>query len=114
MELLRVSQALSPAQMGMAKEETQPLPTLRALAFQAFLHQHGLSLLDVALAAGVRLLAVWKVARDLPISPRQAASIRAGLVGLTGVDYRGGITVHEELLSAQGQEKRGGRYRIYG
>ena len=27
----------SPAQMGMAEERTQPVPTLRALAFQLFL-----------------------------------------------------------------------------
>jgi hypothetical protein len=101
----------SPAQMSMAEEETQPLlalHTLRALAFQAFLARHGLSLLDVALAAGVRLLTVWKVARDLPVSPQQAESVRAALTRLTGADYRGGITVNQEL-SLPDEQQRGDR-----
>jgi hypothetical protein len=89
----------------MATEETQLLPTLRELAFQAFLARHSLSLLDVALAAGVRLLTVWRVARDLPVSPQQAICVRSGLARLTGVYYRGGITVNREILSVEEQQK---------
>jgi hypothetical protein len=83
-------------QKEIAEQKTQPLPTLRALAFQAFLARHGLSLLDVALATGVRLLTVWRVAHDLPVSPQQAECIRAGLTRLTGIAYRGGITENKE------------------
>ena len=89
--------------------KTQPLPTLRALAFQAFLARHSLSLLEVALAAGVRLLTVWRVTRDLPVTSQQAERVRAGLYCLTGVRYRGGLTVYvvetlEHPLHAEKQE----------
>src|SRR5258706_15508697 len=90
----QVPQPPSPASMWIAIEETQPLPGLREMAFRAFLIRHKLSLLDVALAAGVRLLTVWNVEQDYPISRQHAEKVRVGLHRLTGVDYRGGITVH--------------------
>jgi hypothetical protein len=39
------------------------------------------------------------VTRDLPVSPQQAACVRAALARLTGVDYRGGITVNKQPIS---------------
>jgi hypothetical protein len=92
--------------------ETQPLPTLRALAFQAFLELHALTLLDVALASGVRLLTVWRVARDLPVTFQQAERVRAGLHRLTGARYRGGLTVQvdtQEHISFAEKQKIEGR-----
>ncbi len=89
----------SPVQMGMAEERTQPVPTLRALAFQLFLEKHGLCVRDVARAAQVRLLVVWNITRDLPVSHQQAEMVRAGLYLLTGVYYRGGITLHPEQMA---------------
>ena len=107
MSLRRISRQIPPVQLGITEEETQPLPTLRALAFQAFLERYGLTLLDVAMAGGIRLLTVWKVAHDLPISPLQAASVRAGLARLTGECYRGGITVYPPFLAIHEQKQIG-------
>ena len=109
MQSQRIPQAHVSAHLGIEKEETQPLPTLRALAFQAFLTRHALTLLDVAMAGGIRLLTVWKVAHDLPISPLQAASVRAGLARLTGECYRGGITVYPPFLAIHEQKQIGDR-----
>lgn len=100
----QLSQPSSTAQARTAAERTQPLPTLRELAFQAFLARYELSLLDVAQAAGVHLLTIWRVARDLPISPQQAMCVRSGLARLTGVYYRGGITVSRGNLSVKEQQ----------
>ena len=94
-------QQASPAQMGMAEERTQPVPTLRALAFQLFLAKHELCVRDVARAAQVRLLVVWNITRDLPVSHQQAEMVRAGLYVLTGASYRGGITLHPEQMAPQ-------------
>ncbi len=84
------------ARMWMSDEETQPLPTLRGLAFRAFLVKYGLLLRDVALEADVRLLTVWNITRDLPISRRQAEKVRAALCRLTGAHYRGRIALRLE------------------
>jgi hypothetical protein len=105
----QMAQALKREDVPLAEIKTQPLPTLRALAFQAFLARHSLSLLEVALAAGVRLLTVWRVTRDLPVTSQQAERVRAGLYRLTGVRYRGGLTVYvvetlEHPLHAEKQE----------
>lgn len=96
MKHTQIPRQQSPAEMLMIEEETQPLPTLRGLAFRAFLAKHELSLLDVALAAGVRLLTVWNIERDNPISCQHAEMVRVGLYRLTGVNYRGGMLLHSE------------------
>ena len=75
-------------------ETTQPLPHLGALAFQLFLAKHGLSILDVALVAQVRLVIVWKITRGQPISPVQAKRVRNALARLTPAGYRGQIVVY--------------------
>lgn len=77
------------------EEQTQPLPPLAPLVFAHFLACHQLTILDVALAAGVRLLTVWRVTRDYPISIEQAAQVRRGLYHLTGVRYRGRIRLSD-------------------
>ncbi len=97
-------QELSSGPMEMAEEKTQPFPTLRELAFQAFLVKHELSIVDVALAAGVRLLVIWKIARDQPVSRQQAERVRMGLHRLTGVVYRAGITLRLEPHMGQQEE----------
>lgn len=77
-------------------ETTQPLPNLGALTFQLFLVKHGLTILDVALAAQVRLLIVWKITRGQPITPVQARQVRAALAQLTQTGYRGQIAIRQE------------------
>ena len=89
-----------PAEPEKREEQTQPLPNLAALAFEGFLARHQLSILDVALAAGVRLLTVWRVARDYPISLEQAQQVRLGLYQLTGVHYRGRILLQATYSEA--------------
>jgi hypothetical protein len=74
--------------------QTQPLPPLSPLAFERFLTRHRLSILDVASAARVRMMTVWRVAHDYPISIDQAAQVRLGLYHLTGVSYRGRIRLY--------------------
>lgn len=77
------------------EEQTQPLPPLAPLILEHFLARYQLTILDVALAAGVRLLTVWRVTRDYPISIEQAAQVRRGLYRLTGVRYRGRIRLSD-------------------
>jgi hypothetical protein len=77
-----------------SEEQTQPLPNIARLTFEGFLNRHQLSMLDVARAAEVRLLTIWRVMRDLPISEQQAQQVYAGLYRLAGVPYRGRIRLH--------------------
>jgi hypothetical protein len=77
------------------EEQTQPLPPLAPLIFEHFLARYQLTILDVALAAGVRLLTVWRAMHDYPISIEQAAQVRRGLYHLTGVSYRGHIRISD-------------------
>ncbi len=62
-------------------------------AFRAYAQYFELSPLDVALAAKVRLLAVWKIEQGLPIREADALAVRAGLHRLTGVPYTGLIPI---------------------
>ena len=105
MKQTQIPQQQSPTRLWMAEKETQPQPTLRALAFQLFLAKHGLCVRDVARAARVRLLVVWNITRDLPISHQQAEMVRAGLYVLTGASYRGGITLHREQTASEVAQK---------
>jgi hypothetical protein len=75
-------------------EQTQPLPNIARLTFEDFLNRYQISMLDVARAAEVRLLTIWRVMRDLPISEQQAQQVYAGLYRLAGVPYRGRIRLH--------------------
>jgi transcriptional regulator with XRE-family HTH domain len=56
-------------------------------AFRAYVQHFGLSLRDVALAASVRMLTVWKIEQGLPIREADALAVCAGLHHLTGVPY---------------------------
>src|SRR5579885_3668739 len=76
------------------EEATQPLPVIARLVFEGFLARYQLSMLEVAQEAGVRLLTVWRVMRDLPVSEQQAAQVYAALERLAGVPYRGRIRLH--------------------
>jgi hypothetical protein len=97
-------------QAGEAEEATQPLPTISRLVFEGFLNRYQLSLLDVAQAAGVRLLTVWRVMRDLPVSEQQAAQVYAALERLAGVPYRGRIRRHgEENVQRRGPRSSASR-----
>lgn len=78
-------------------ETTQPLPNLGALTFQLFLAKHGLSILDVARVAQVRLVIVWKITRGHPITPIQAQQVRTALSRLTQASYRGKIAIYQEM-----------------
>ena len=75
-------------------EQTQPLPNIARLTFEGFLNRYQISMLDVAQAAEVRLLTIWRVMHDLPISEQQAQQVYAGLSRLAGVPYRGRIRQH--------------------
>jgi hypothetical protein len=91
--------------MRVSEEETRPLPVLAGLAFRAFLEKYGLSMLDVALAAEVRLLTVWNIGRSHPVSSRHAEQVRAALYRLTGTRYRGGIVVRAERTNREYEKK---------
>lgn len=79
---------------------THSLPP-SAAAFQSYVIQHQLSLLDVALAARVRYLTVWRIAHALPVQGRHAALVRAGLQRLTGVPYIASIALLTSLPEQQ-------------
>jgi hypothetical protein len=57
--------------------------------FRAFLEQHRLSLLDVAQAAGVRLMTFWNIQTGRPVRSRDAQAVRTALFRLTGLPYYG-------------------------
>ena len=59
--------------------------------FRVFVEQHRLSLLDVALAAGVRLMTVWNIQQGRPVRAASAQAVRAALLRLTGRPYGGPI-----------------------
>lgn len=92
-----------------AREPTQPLAKIGSLVFAGYLARHQLSMLDVALAARVRLLTIWRVLHDEPISEEQAQQIYAGLLRLTGVRYRGRIRQRaaEDQTRGPGQRRSG-------
>jgi hypothetical protein len=76
------------------------LGTQSSTTFRAYLERYGLSLLDVALAAQVRLLSTWNIQQGIPVRRVHAASIRAGLYELTGVPYTAPIaTIPEDIVS---------------
>lgn len=84
-------------------ENPRRLHTLQAAAtsstaFRAYLERYGLSLLDVALAAQVRLLSVWNVQQGIPVRSEHATAIRTGLYKLTGEPYIGHIDVIPESI----------------
>jgi transcriptional regulator with XRE-family HTH domain len=56
-------------------------------AFRAYAQHFGLSVRDVAFAANVRLLTVWKIEQGLPIREADALAVCAALYHLTGVPY---------------------------
>ena len=58
-----------------------------SVAFRAYLQRFELSRLEVARAAHVRLLTVWKIEQGLPIRAEDALAVCAGLHHLTGVSY---------------------------
>jgi hypothetical protein len=69
-------------------------------AYRAYVQRFELSVLDVAMAARVRLPTVWRVAQGLPIGDTNAQAVRAALLRLTGVPYRGQIAVLPEISQA--------------
>ena len=101
----KLSQQRSPANVLIVEEETQPLPALAGRTFRAFLIQHHLSILDVALEARVRLLTVWNIERENPVSRQHAEMVCAGLYRLTGFHYRGRITLFLERARQDAQAR---------
>jgi hypothetical protein len=68
-------------------------------AFRAYLQHFGLSILDVALAARVRLSTVWNIEQGIPIRAEHAQAVRSGLHRLTGREYSAPIpAIPSEIL----------------
>jgi hypothetical protein len=84
--------------LHISDETTQPLPLATSPAFQKYLDDHALNILDVAHAAHVRLLVIWNILHDKPVLPADAGKVRSGLFLLTKERYYGPIPVrlHEE------------------
>ena len=78
-------------------------------AFRTYLQHFGLSILDVALAARVRLSTVWNIEQGFPIREEHALAVQRGLFQLTGVPYTTSIAVipAEILQMAQGRRGEG-------
>lgn len=78
-----------------SEQQTAPLPSVSspvlALTFAGYLQRHELTVLDVARAAGVPAITVWRVAHGWAVSAAHASHIRQGLYQLTGVPYAGAI-----------------------
>jgi hypothetical protein len=78
------------------EQETIPLPRLSGWLLEHFLSIHQLNLREVARAAQLPLLVVWRACRGLPIAPWQAARLTEGLYALTGVCYRPRLLTQED------------------
>lgn len=94
-----------------ADEQTMPLPGLDPAAvsreqFNAYLRRHNLTILDVALAAGLRLLYVWKVSRGEAVEVQYASAIRKALYALTHEPYMGLIAVQFTPVVPREQNER--------
>ncbi len=78
-------------------------------AFRAYLQHFELTVLDVALAAHVRLSTVWSIGQGLPIRAEHAQAVRAALYQLTGAPFTEAIAVipEEALPVAQGPHRIG-------
>lgn len=77
-----------------ADMETQPLPVIVPQSFQKYLERHRLTIRDVAQASHVRLLVVWNILHNNPISSEDAGRVRSGLFALTRERYHNFIQVH--------------------
>ena len=64
-------------------------------AFQAYLQQHHLEVLDVAVRTGVRYLVVWNILHNHPVTSAHATQVRAGLQRMTGIPYEGPIAIRK-------------------
>lgn len=94
------------------EQETIPLPRLSGWLLEHFLSTHQLSLHEVARAAQVPLLVVWCACRGLPLAPRQAARLKAGLEALTGEPYRFLLLTHEEPMRQSDCTHERGRFHV--
>ncbi len=76
-------------------------------AFRAYLQHFELTILDVALAAHVRLSTVWSIGQGLPIRAEHAQAVRTCLYQLTGVPFMETIAVipPDILQMAQGPQR---------
>ena len=61
--------------------------------FEAYLQQHNLAALTVAIAAKVRYLTVYRATRGNPINVKDAETIRQVAYRLCGVVYKGAFAV---------------------
>ncbi len=68
-----------------------------------------LSLLDIALAAKVRLMAVWKIEQGLPIRDADAQAVRSGLYRLTGAPYTALIPIIPAYILLIAQASQAGK-----
>ena len=80
-------------------DDTQILPPLdvraaSSAAFHAMLLHYGLTIGQIAQAARVPQIIIWRVDHGLPISSSSAVAVRAGLQRLTGVFYTAPIAVY--------------------
>ena len=84
--------------------DTQPLPRLFAYArvprhstlpdtFVAYLRRHGLSITDAAHLARLPSLLVWRVAKWLPITERNAWTLVSALAKATGEHFDGFVLI---------------------
>ena len=78
-------------------------------AFRAYLHHFELSLVEVAVAARVRLLTVWKIEQGLPIRAEHAQAVRTALQHLTNVPYIALIVVIPAEILFTTQASQAGR-----
>lgn len=84
----------------LAVQKTIPLAaatTRSAANFRAFLHEHELCPLDLAVKSGIRYVTIWNITRGNPVRQEQAAIVRVCLWHLTGVWYDEPICVTCEV-----------------
>jgi len=65
--------------------------------FEAYLQQHHLEALTVAVAAQVRYTIVWNATRGNPIAPEHAQRIRQAVLAMTGIPFTGNIALRQSV-----------------
>ncbi|QBD76577.1 hypothetical protein EPA93_11415 [Ktedonosporobacter rubrisoli] len=82
-------------ELDISQQDTLPLPLLDSL--RAYMERHHLTWVAVARLSGVRVITVWRMWSDLPVSTADAMRVRVAVQCFTGYAYLGPLLTYELL-----------------
>ncbi|QBD78824.1 hypothetical protein EPA93_23695 [Ktedonosporobacter rubrisoli] len=81
--------------IDISQQETLPLPLYDT--FRAYMERHRLTWVAVARLSGVRVIIVWRMWSDLPVTAANARQVCIAVEFLTGYAYLGTLPTYELL-----------------